>query len=135
MCCVIFMHVSGLHTDFKLFHETVFPFKLKSQSSSMTDKSNVNLNACDPFPMMSPWYLVLYMKNTSLDNLRCVHHMDGASAYYNIDETSPSDVSSQTNKAHVSPFDEMFPNSSTLTDECGPINSSPYGDQSTRFRS
>lgn len=73
------------------------------------------------------------LDNTSLDNLRSVHQSDAASAYQNLDETCPYNVSNQTNEAHVPSPGVTFPCFSTLTEESISINTNPYEGQSTRF--
>ncbi|KAL7603047.1 hypothetical protein Lser_V15G18902 [Lactuca serriola] len=113
------------------FYESVFPFKLKSSSS--TDKSNVTLNSSDLFSYGESLHSSTLLDNTSLDNLRSVHQSDAASAYQNLDETCPYNVSNQTNEAHVPSPGVTFPCFSTLTEESISINTNPYEGRSTRF--
>lgn len=73
----------------------------------------------DPFSNDESLYSSSLLDNTSLDDLRSVHQLDGASAGHNLDETSPFDASNQTGEAHVPHSGGTFPSSSTWTDENG----------------
>ena len=98
----------------------------------MTDRSNVTLNASDPFSYDESFMFSSLHDTASLGDLRGVHHLNCASANHNLDETFPFDVNNQTGEAHVPSLDVTVPCSSTLTEESGQTNYNPSGSQFSR---
>nr|KAJ0213000.1 hypothetical protein LSAT_V11C400157850 [Lactuca sativa] len=113
------------------FYESVFPLKLKS--SSITNKYNDPLSSSDPFSYDDSLYSSSLLDSSRVDNLRDVHQRCGASADQYLDETNLFDVSNQTGEAHVPSSGEMFPSTSTMSEESGQDNTNSLeGDQSIR---